>query len=207
MENTNTQAVQFKRGFLFSLIVFLSISALVAIYIFIFGNFEETQVKILLTTLAICGFSLVSFCHSILYEKKGYRIFTRIGIIVSFIALLFTIISIWDLLYDLDLIPYADIETFSKLNVSFAILSIASTHISLLLISDKTSKIISVILRLTLLFIVAFSFALIFFLFNSEILSGDLFLRLLGVLAVLDVLGTILLPILRKVLGNKVNQN
>ncbi len=47
------------RGILLvSLIASLSLSALIAIFVFLFGDFGETEIKILLTTLTIGGYSL-----------------------------------------------------------------------------------------------------------------------------------------------------
>ena len=78
MENN----VNFKKIFLISLIVSLSISALLGIIIFLVGNFDEIQVRILLTTLTVGGFSLTGLCCATLLEKKRFSAFAIMGMII-----------------------------------------------------------------------------------------------------------------------------
>ena len=63
--------VNLRKTFLITMIISLSISALIGIIIFLFGDFGDSEVKILLTTLSIGGFSLTGLCCSVLYEKKN----------------------------------------------------------------------------------------------------------------------------------------
>ena len=200
MENINIKTISFKKSFLFALIISLSVSALVAIYIFLSGNFEDAEIRILLTTLAIGGYSLMGLCSSALYEKKKYIIFTNFGIIVSIVGFLITVCSIWELWDYLNLMPsYTD--SIWQLVISLIILSISVSHASLLLIGTQEKKILKIILYATLLFITVVASMLINTVYNDVYLN-DFYYRLLGVFAVLDVLGTIILPILRKITKN-----
>ena len=54
------KGVKLKKIFLITLTIALSISALIGIYIFVFGNFREIEGKLLMTTLAIGGFSVTA---------------------------------------------------------------------------------------------------------------------------------------------------
>lgn len=58
-----------KKVFLITMIISLSISALVGIVLFLIGSFGYLELRILLTTLAIGGFSLTGLCSSLLYDK------------------------------------------------------------------------------------------------------------------------------------------
>ena len=90
--------VNFKKVFLISLIVALSISAFLGIIIFLTGNFGKTELKILLTTLTIGGFSLTGLCCAILLEKKRFPFFAVIGMLFSVFGFLITTSLIWKII-------------------------------------------------------------------------------------------------------------
>ena len=64
------QNFDFKKIFLITMVISLSISALIGIFVFLLGDFGETDFKLLMTTLTIGGYSLTGLCCSVLYEKR-----------------------------------------------------------------------------------------------------------------------------------------
>lgn len=178
--------INFKKYFLRTLVVALSISALIGIFIFLVGDFGETEIRLLLTTLVIGGYSLAGLCSSTIQNRNELRAFSLMGILVSIIGFVITILALWEII---------DFNDIWRLMLVFIILSVAIAHISLLLqIRPKTDSIKYSLIG-TIFFISIVAFMLI-----KAILNGfnesDTFFRLLGVFSILNVLGTIATPIM-----------
>ena len=81
--------------------------------------------------------------------------------------------------------------------MTFVILSVMISHVSLLFLVKPKSKKINYLMITTIIFITLVTAMLVIeILTESE--KGELFDRLLGVFAILDVLGTISTPVLNK---------
>ena len=189
--------IQFKRTFLLTMIVSLSISALIGIIIFLFGNFGETEGRLLMTTLTVGGYSLTGLCCSVLFERRTYTGLAVAGMALSVLGFLFTLLVIWEAL---------DMEseyTWKGLFL-FLILAFSSAHASLLLLIRSDSGIVKGVLAATIVFIAVVAGMLVWFTFTGFDIEEEFFYRLLGVFAILDVLGTIVTPILHKVYSGKV---
>ncbi len=71
MEATMGETWTLKQMILRMLIGALFLSALIGIYAFLFGDFCETEAKILLTTLSISYFSVTSLACATAFENKN----------------------------------------------------------------------------------------------------------------------------------------
>ena len=187
---TETDAhLNIKRYFLISLIIALSVSALIGIVIFLIGDFGDTEAQILLTTLSIGGYSLTGLCAATIFYKEHLKPFAVFGMVVSVLGFLTTVVGIWELV---------QLEDIWKPLVIFIILSFGTAHSSLLLLIEPMSDPIRYALYATLMFIAIVSFMLIVATLQ-EFENSEFFFRLLGVFAILDVLGTIATPLWNKV--------
>lgn len=181
--------INLKKYLLISLIVSLGISAFLGIIIFLLGNFGVFQVRILFTTLTIGGFSLTALSCASLLEKNTFSKFASIGIILSVAGFFFLTSFIWGI----------SNWSWEVMMVSI-VLAFSTAHASLLLLikSDKTIVNASLITTLIFISLVAFELIILVFMeFENDI--SDFWYRMLGVFAILDVLGTIVTPILSKV--------
>lgn len=185
--------LDFKKYFLRTLVIALTISALIGIVIFIVGEFGETETRLLLTTLTIGGYSLTGLCCATNQNRNDLKYFSIIGMLVSVIGFLITIGAIWELI-DFD-------DTF-KAMIIFIILSVAVAHISLLLLIRPKSDNIKYSLIATIVFISLVALMLIKSTIN-EFNDSEFYFRLLGVFSILDVLGTIATPILNRITEKK----
>ncbi len=186
------QNFNFKRTFLITMIVSLSISALIGIFIFLFGDFGETEARLLLTTLTIGGYSLTGLCCSVLYEKRKFTPLALSGMIISIIGFLYTVLVIWEAI-DLD-------HDFTwKALIIFIVLAASTAHSCLLLLIKSEKSLVNSALSGTIIFISIVALMLIILVLNEFDNVGEFYFRLLGVFAILDVLGTIVTPILNKV--------
>lgn len=180
------QPISIRGAFLAALIASLSVSALIAIFVFLLGDFGETEIRLLITTLTIGGYSLTGLCGSVLYDRREYIPLAFAGIMVSITGFLFTVGAIW--FYDSD-------EVWNWVAI-FAILAFSIAHSSLLLFARSDKNLVNYLLTATIASIVIVALMLIHLVFDDV---DEFYFRLLGVFAVLDVLGTIVTPILRKV--------
>ena len=183
--------INFKKIFLISLIISLSISALLGIIIFLVGNFGEIQVRILLTTLTIGGFSLTGLCCATLLEKKRFSAFAIFGMIASIFGFLFITFIIWT--------GWGSSNSVWKVMIITIILAFSTAHASLLLLVKSDKTIVNVSLATTLLFLSLVALELIILVLGEFRHIDSMWYRILGVFAILDVLGTIVTPILIKV--------
>lgn len=185
----NMYELNFKKYFFRTLLVVaLSISALIGIFIFLFGDFGETEIRLLLTTLTIGCFSLTGLCSSSIHKRNKLRIFSEIGIIISILGSITTVGAIWEII---------DFNEIWKTMVIFIILSVTIGYISLLLrIRPRTDR-IKYLLTGTIVFISIVSLMLIKSTL-SEFNENEFYFRLLGVFSILNVLGTIATPLMNR---------
>lgn len=183
--------INFKKIFLIAVISSLSISALIWIIIFLIWEFREMEVKILFTALSLWFYSLLWFCCSLPYEKNRFKFFGILWIIICIISCIYSILFIWDY--------YTDYNNTWKIILSAIWISFSLGHISLLTLINSEKGLINTILKITIFFVLIVLFLLLILIW-WDIDDSDVFIRLIWVSVILDVLGTIILPILNKVL-------
>jgi len=192
INNIMEQNFNFKKTFLITMIISLSISALIGIFVLLVGDFGEIELRLLLTTLTIGGYSLTGLCCSVLYEKRKFTPLAFSGMVISVIGFLFTVLVIWEA------IDIGNDFTWKALLI-FIILA-ASTAQSCLLLPIKSDKsLVNGSLSATIIFISTVALMLIILVLNEFGDVGEFYFRVLGAFAILDVLGTIVTPILNKV--------
>jgi len=178
----------FKKTFLITMIISLCISAIVGIFLFLFGNFGEIEIKILLTTLIIGGYSLTGLCCSILYEKRRFIPLALLGIIISVSSFLYTIMMIWELI---------NISEY-KILIILIVLAVSTAHSCLILLIKSEKLVVNgVLLSVIILNSIIALMLIIFIIYDRN--EFYFYYRLLGVFSILDILGTIVAPILNKV--------
>ncbi|MEL7123697.1 MAG: hypothetical protein AAFO07_29915 [Bacteroidota bacterium] len=181
--------MKFKKYFLISLILALSISALIGILIFILGDFNDLQIRILLSTLSVGAFSLTGFCCSLIYNREELQLLSIVGMLASSFALLLCVFTIWG---------EPNMDEFWKLLFISITLAIAFAHVSLMLLVRPKSVIVKYLLYATILFIILVSIFLISLVVVDEF-ENEVGWRILGVFGILDALGTVVTPIVNVV--------
>lgn len=181
----------FKKSFLILMIVSLSISAVIGIFIFLFGNFKETEARLLMTTLAVGGYSLTGLCCSALYERQRVTPLTLTGMVISIAGFVFTVLMIWHVI--------VRNMTSMKVLVILIILAASVAQSCLLFLIKPNKLLVRGALFGTILFISVIAVMLVILVLKEFPRFWQLYFRLLGVFAILDVLGTIVTPVLNKV--------
>lgn len=182
------EELHLKKIFLISMIVSLSISALVGVVIFLIGNFGEIEARILFTTISIGIYSLIGLGFSALYERRKLPLFSISGLILTILSFISVILEIWEI--------YPG--NIWKTTLIFIILGASFLQASLILLA-KSDKFIVDISIFTTIFLISVVAILLIALVLLEERVGEFYFRILGSIAILDGLGTIITPILVKV--------
>jgi len=182
-----------KNIFLKILIVSLSFCALMGILIFLFGDSAGIKENIVITLFAVGGFNFTALCASIWYEKKKFFPISFSGIIVSIAGMLYSLLLIWEI-----------VDTHSngfaiKLLFIFIITSLALAYSSLLLLGYKKENLLIrniVLITIGQVFLIS--------LIGIGLIIGKWeveppFFKVLSVMGILIVLGTVITPLLNKV--------
>lgn len=180
--------IDLKKFFLRTLIAALCVSALIGIVVFLIGDFGETELRLLLTTLATGGFSLTGLCCATIQDREDLRSYSLLGVAASALGFLVTLCVIWEII---------DAEKIWKLMAVLIIVAVALAHVSLLLLIKPKKQIVKNILLATICCVAILAVMLIV----STLIDFDLpefYFRLLGVVAILDVLGTIATPVVNR---------
>jgi hypothetical protein len=174
-----------KQALLRTVIVALVASALFGIYAFLFGDFGETEVKILLTTLSISYFSVTSLACAAAFEKRRGSTLAPVGLVVGILGFLVFIPGIWA--------EWWDSEILGKSMAILAIFAFSFAQGCLLtLVPFKQS------IRWVFFATVVAIFALAILISGMIVFEADdeWFFRIAGVLGILDGCGSLLIPVL-----------
>jgi DNA-directed RNA polymerase subunit RPC12/RpoP len=175
----------FRQFFLLGLIGCFVVGAATAIVVLLSSELGEIQAKILLTTFSLGVYSVTGLCCALLGDRRPSGRFWKLGIAASIAGALFAILTSWELVTGWKILV--------KGRILFLIVALAFAHSALLLMIHPTHRSVRLLRSITLGVI-----ALVAALLVSITLVPDTFFHawvLLGVLGVLDVLGTVATPV------------
>jgi hypothetical protein len=189
-----------RRAAIIAIVVSLVIAAILGIVALLSGDFGQVQGQVLLTTLTVAGFGTTALCH-LAVVTRSVRVVGFAGIGASVGAAVSALVLIW---VDWSTSIWDQAEWWWKaLGIfSIAAVSLAQANLLLLLAWRPQPLIrISLIVTLAAVSVAAVMLALPT-LTSGDIPGGegDTYWRVFGVVAILDALGTIALPILGLVL-------
>lgn len=174
---------------LIALLAALAMNALIGIIIVLKGDFGDTEGKLLGTTFGLALFTVLAIPSTVQLGRGRFYALAGFGISVSVIAFILAVSAIWS--------DGAFEDVFlTKLMVTFGVMAFASNHAALLLLASATPKVIKVTLIATITMLVVIAVALI-----TSVWLEDLpkeIARPLTVFAILDVLGSMAVPMLSK---------
>jgi hypothetical protein len=176
------------------LFVSLVISAVLGIAVIVINKFGDTQIKILATTAVLALMSLVSMPSLLHFDRGTYKLLSGMSILTSSICLALTIAFIWwnD--------PFEN-DVYVRMLSTLAIMVFSSNHIFLMLMTISTATFVRVVLNATILVIVMVVMILLYRIWMNPTEDG-LLARITGVLLILDVLGSLGVPVLVKISRN-----
>ena len=176
-----------KKLFLVTLLVALVVSGFIGISIFLVGNFNSTQLRLLGTTACVGVFCLTGLASVTGGSTRGFRPLPYLGIGSSASALALILLLIWEL-WDIN---GMNEDIYLKVLACLVVVAVSIAHLSLLSAVQRKSGLLRWCQRGTFLVIVAVATLLIVGITSLPEFDQELYLRLLGSLVILDVLGTI----------------
>lgn len=181
------------------IIVAVAISAILGIVMLLTGGWGDVQGRILATTFAIAVFAVTALCH-LVQADRPLRTVGFVGIAASVLALIPILIIIWDT-------GSFSSDTYSWLLKGFGFFTVLAASLAqanlLLLFARRRQRAVRSVLVVALVFIGIVAIMIwLPILTEGEIPGdqGDWYWRLFGVAAIIDVLCTIVLPVLGLVL-------
>jgi len=178
--------------FLWATIIMVAISSLIGASFLLFGSFNETTLKILFTSFTLGGVSLLGLiCGT---SKNDILKYSGIGL--SAITGLFWLILIWGELGD----RTGLLRTIAVMTT----LSVAIAHVILISPAFRSSNnAVRIAFWITSGLVIAVAGVIIYPIIRNDFFEnlGLNYWRIFGFLAILDVGGSIITPILNKVKG------
>jgi hypothetical protein len=180
---------QTQRTLLGGFIVSICCCGLVGIYCLLVGTFDEVAARILLTTTAVGGASILALANVIPWESRRWHPIGPCGLVAVCIGLLLSLVGIWKP-------EMGKPEWFYKVMSISIVLAVALSHIGLLSLARLTRKFQKIrILTVVVIIVLA---AQICWSIVAET-DNEFWYRLMGVVAILDVCGTIAVPVLHRI--------
>jgi hypothetical protein len=188
---------EFRRLALILTIGSFSIAALLGVVALLSGGeFGEGQVRVLLTTLCVGVTSVLALCYLATAETP-YRATGALGALAAVLTLVVSLLMIWTGVEDRG----NGTEWWRAFGVgSVASLTLAQACLLLVMVAG-TSRNLQVALAGTLVAVAWVAGHVIVLIFNVN--TGDGSWRLLGVMAILDVLGTVAVTALARFGGRR----
>jgi hypothetical protein len=191
-----------RRVAIWTVIISLVITALIGIYTIVGGEFGETQSKVMLTTLAVAGFSILALCHLAVFGRD-VKVFGWVGIGTSGVALGLAATLIWWDWWDSSDYMSEPRDLYLNLTKSFAVsalVAVSLAHANLMLLLQNSSlRWIRTALSVALVFITIVPALVIPVLLTDGTFPPmsfqDVYWRFFGVILILDALATIALPV------------
>lgn len=183
-----------RKGAIYGIIVSFSLAAIVGIIALLSGDFGETQGRIILTTLLLGATSITALCHLAIADR-AMRLVGFVGLAASTVTLVTGLVLIWR---DWNAPGFDD---WFKVFATAGILAVSFAHANLLLLlAGRRRAVIRIGLMVTLVMIAAVAIMFILPVVSDGEIPGpgneEWYTRLLGVVGILDVLGTVVVPVL-----------
>jgi hypothetical protein len=184
-----------RRVAIIAIIVSLSVTALVGIVVLVSGSSDDTLGHILLTTLVLAAFSVTSLCH-LAVVGKAPQVVGFVGIVASAGAFVAAEVLIWSA----NIFSSDNSENWFRALGVLTVLALSLAHANLmLLLQSRKRQVVRIGLGVTLGLIALVAIGIWIPLLDNGTFPDDnssaWYWRLFGVLAILDVLGTIVLPV------------
>jgi len=190
--------VDLKKTFLVATLASLIVSAGIGIGIFLFGDLGETQSKLLLTALAVAGFSLTGWASVARNSSWWLWPLQPLGAAASVVGLVVVTLSIWELIGKEDQVW--------QLIATLSLVAFSLGHLSLLSAFRPANLLVSACWLATMAAVLAVAFVLLNGIWGPiHPDNREAFFRILGIVVILDVLGSLVLFPLSKLTGAKSN--
>jgi hypothetical protein len=193
-----------RRVAIIAIVASLSITALVGIAVLLTGTDDDALDKVLVTALVLAAFSVTSLCHLAVVGRAPQIVgFVGIvGIVASVCAFVAAEVLIWA-----DNLSSDANQNWSRTLGVLTVLALSLAHANLLLLLESRKRlIVRVGLKVTLTLIALVAIGIWIPILDNGTFpdsNSEWYWRVFGVVAILDALGTIVLPVTGAVLRDQ----
>jgi hypothetical protein len=188
-----------RRIAVWTIIVSLVITAGIGIFSLVTGSLDETRSKIMLTTVAIAAFSVLSLCHLAAFGRD-IKVVGWLGIGTSAVALGAALPLIWWNWSDMMFTPSDFYMALTKTFTVATLVAVSFAHANLMLLLANAPV---AWMRTALMVALALIAVIPVFVIPAILTDGNFppasfqeaYWRFFGVVLILDALGTIALPV------------
>ena len=185
-----------KRTFLVATLASLVVGAGIGITIFLFGDLGETQSRLLLTALAVAGFSLTGWASVARNSSWWLWPLQPLGAAASVVGLVVVTLSVWKLIGEGDQVW--------QLIATLSLVAFSLGHLSLLSAFRPANLLVRACWLVAMAAVLAVAFVLLNGIWGPiHPDKREVFFRILGIVVILDVLGSLVLFPLSKLTGAK----
>lgn len=181
-----------QRVLLVGFIASISLCGVIGIFCMLLGEMSDLVARVLATTATVGGASIFALASAIPWERKRWPPIGPLGMIAVAIAFVLLLVLIW-----LDPHRWQHAKLFFKALVSACVFAVALPHIGLLSLARLHRQ--YELVRYGTVGAIALLAATIVVMVVGEIEPGDVVIRYIGAIAILDACGTIAIPILHRV--------
>lgn len=181
-----------QRTLLKSFVASIAACGLIGIYVLLTGSFGTLEARILGSTAAVGGASILCMAAAIAWETARWRPIALIGMIAPAVALLFLLAEIWDVA------PRLSHDLFERATGSACVLAVVFPHIALLSLARLHRG--YELVRFGTVIAIGLLGLLVLYVIWVDLPPDELW-RFIGVLGILDACGTIATPVLHRVSG------
>ncbi len=183
-----------RKGAIYGIIGSFSLAAIVGIIALLSNDFGETLIRIVLTTLLLGATSITALCHLAIADR-AMRLVGFVGLGASTITLVTGLVLIWR---DWSA---TDIDEWLKVFATAGVIAVSFAHANLLLLlAGRHRAVIRIGLMITLVMISIVAIMIVLPIVSEGEIPGigneEWYWRLFGVVGILDVLGTVVVPVL-----------
>lgn len=178
-----------KRIFLGTLILSVTVSALLGIVVILIGNFGEFETKVLLTALTITATSILGLACGAFLETGRGKLLPAAGIGLALVSAVMWMILIWQ--------ERIENDAYIKSLMSATLLAASCSHISLLSLARLERKFVwsRYAAQIAIWTLAAF---LLYFVWTNGNIDEDLMGRIIGVLGIVIAALTVITPVFHK---------
>ena len=193
--------MELKKRFLWASVGAIGFAGLMSAGLFLFGDFGETEMKLIGSTLTLGWFGLTaSLAMQMEGEKPALRVagelYFRLNDLQSWLAAL---VAVLGAVVFLHLIWGERSWPAIRIASSLLSLSFALSWIALLRSREMTHNAVKVCSAVSIVLVVAIEFMVLFLILREGWVEREQFFRVLAALTVLAVSGSLALPFLRKI--------
>jgi hypothetical protein len=183
---------QTQRTLLFCFIGSIVCCGLMGIYVLLLGSFGWLEARVLLSTVAAGATSILGMASAVPWERKRWHPLGPVAMLMVACAFVLALTAIW-------LEPrWQGAEVFWKGFAISCVLAVAFPHVGLLAMA-RLRRSYEWVRYVTIITIVLLTSQIIATILEVRIMPHELWARLMGVVAIVVVCGTLTTPILHRV--------